>query len=108
MRAGQSGGAAGGAAFLLGPGLRDALGAGAISSRPPPASNTSSSPAASVGSLSPSATRAGMPRLAAMIATCEVGPPRAVAMPTTREASRAATCEGSRSSAIRMAPSGAS
>ena len=49
------------------------------------------------------------PRAAAMIATCEVGPPRAVQMPATRPRRARCSCEGSSSSAMQdRAASGSS
>ena len=47
-----------------------------------------------------------MPIAAARIATCEVGPPAARQMPASRVASSETSCEGLRSSAIRIARSG--
>ena len=45
---------------------------------------------------------AGRPSERAMIATCEVAPPRVVQKPATRERSSAAVSDGVRSSAMRM------
>lgn len=50
----------------------------------------------------PPATSAGMPRVWARIAVCEVGPPWAVASPMTQAGSSPAVSEGARSGAIRM------
>ena len=54
----------------------------------------------------PSATSAGTPIAAARIATCDVGPPAARQMPASLLASSETSCEGFRSSAIRIARSG--
>ena len=50
----------------------------------------------------PMATSMGMPRVAARIATCDVGPPAASAMPASFDASISTSCEGVRSRASRM------
>ncbi len=50
----------------------------------------------------PPATSAGRPRVRDRIAVCEVGPPSAVARPSTRLVSRCAVSDGDRSLASRM------
>ena len=51
----------------------------------------------------PAATSMGMPSVPARIATCEVGPPPASAMPPSFPVSRSINCDGVRSRASRMA-----
>ena len=81
-------------------------GAGSMCSLPASASRASAVSSAMPSSAGPSATSAGMFIAAAINATCEVGPPPAVAMPASRAGSRLISCDGNRSCASRMVRSG--
>ncbi len=82
-------------------------GVGADFTVPASASRISKVPSKMPSTSGPAATRAGRSMAAARMAMCEVGPPPAVQTPAMREACRASSSEGVRSSAITMAPSGA-
>ncbi|MNS70775.1 hypothetical protein D3C72_1041230 [compost metagenome] len=61
-----------------------------------------SCPVLIASSSAPAATNAGRPSVRERIAVCEVGPPCAVARPSTRPMSRLAVSDGDRSAASRM------